>query len=315
MIRPIVGAFLAALMFWSPAKGQTADTGPKFEVASVKPAGPLVPGTDTRIRGGPGTDDPGRIIWPHITLIALVTAAYGVNDDQVSGPDWLNTERCDIVATMPPKTTKDQFHLMLQNLLAERFHLTLHHETRDLPVYELAVAKGGSKMKPSSPDVDGSAAPPVGAMIQGKNDKNGFPVLPPGRTAVAGVNNGVVRGTYRVTMAQFAAGLGTMVNASNGESIMGMGATVPRVVDKTGLTGKFDFTLEFAGSLRTPPYLAATAAAERRDQELPEASAPADAPDLFTALEKQLGLKLEKGKKDSLDMLVIDHVDKAPTGN
>src|ERR1019366_1602300 len=109
-----------------------------FEVASVKPAGPLpIPsggsssgsfsGSSFRVRGGPGTDDPGQFTAPSVSLLTLLEMAYGVRFDQVSGPDWLISERYSIVAKLPPKTTKDQFNLMLQNLLAERFHLTLHH--------------------------------------------------------------------------------------------------------------------------------------------------------------------------------------------
>ena len=78
-----------------------------------------------------------------LTLKNLLTVAYGVKNYQISGPGWLDTERYDIMAKMPPDTTKEQFALMLQSLIAERFKLTLHRETKDLPLYELAVAKGG----------------------------------------------------------------------------------------------------------------------------------------------------------------------------
>jgi uncharacterized protein (TIGR03435 family) len=95
------------------------------------------------MRGGPGTDDPGRITYPRVFLMHLLTMAYGVPSDQFSGPEWLSTEQYSITARIPPNTTKGQFNLMLRNLLVERFHLALHHETRDFPAYELVVAAVG----------------------------------------------------------------------------------------------------------------------------------------------------------------------------
>ncbi len=262
------------------------------------------------MRGGPGTDDPGQFTAPSVSLGTLLETAYGVRFDQISGPNWLMSEQYSISAKIPPNTPKDQFHLMLQNLLAERFHLTLHHGTKDFPAYELLVANGGPKMKPSLPDADAATAAPAGAASRFERDKNGFLVLPPGVSNAMTTGNGMSRYTYRVTMAEFAERLGNMVNASNGEAF---GAIVPIVVDKTGLTGKFDFTLEFLGLYRPPAFMAP--AAPRGDQQ-PEASIASDpGPNLFAALERQLGLKLVKGSTASLDLLVIDHVDKVPTEN
>jgi uncharacterized protein (TIGR03435 family) len=126
----------------------------------------------------------------------------------------------------------------------------------------------------------------------------------------------MVRSTNRLTMAQFADNLGVMVNESNGAGPMD---AEPRVIDKTGLTGKYEFKLEFAGSVPMPASVAAVVAAARRGQQPADASGASDmgsgGPTLFTALEKQLGLKLVKGKRVGVDVLVIDHVDKVPTGN
>ena len=160
MIGPTIGMALATLMYCASLDGQTADRRPAFEVASVKRAPPYVDGADYQMHGGPGTNDPGRITYPRTWLPRLLTKAYGVLQDQISGPDWLETEAYSIVAKIPPSTTADQFNLMLQNLLAERFHLTLHHETREFQVYSLLVAKGGPKMKPSPPDADAPPASP-----------------------------------------------------------------------------------------------------------------------------------------------------------
>ena len=254
------------------------------------------------MRGGPGTDDPGQITYPRTWLPRLLTKAYGVRQDQISGPGWLETEAYSIVAKIPPNTTADQFNLMLQNLLAERFHLTLHHEKRGFQVYELLVAEGGPKMKPSPPDVDAKTAPPASPGLDGK----GFPVLRPGaRVATAsgsGPLYGSVRSTHRETMAQFAEHLGAWINMSNGDGIVRGSPPAHHVIDKTGLTGEFDFTLEFAGGTFPANSPLGTPA-----DEWPGST-------LFVALEKQLGLKLEKGKA-GLDVLVIDHVDRVPTEN
>src|SRR5882724_5056475 len=103
------------------AYGQTVDKSLTFEAASVKPATPPVPDGQGRIlmagpSGGPGTKDPGRIRYPFMSLKNLLMNAYDVRSFQITGPGWLDTERFDITATMPPETTKEQFRIMLQNL-------------------------------------------------------------------------------------------------------------------------------------------------------------------------------------------------------
>ena len=98
-----------------------------------------------RNTGGPGSNDPGRIHYPYMSLKNILMNAYDVKNFQIVGPGWLDTERFDITATMPPATTKEQFRVMLQNLLAERFKMTVHRETKELPMYSLVVAKGGRK--------------------------------------------------------------------------------------------------------------------------------------------------------------------------
>ena len=167
----IVGLFLSAFL-----AAQAADSNVAFEAASVKPAGPFVPGEMRGMRGGPGTGDPGRITIARATLSDLLARAYDVWLDQISGPAWLNDSSAyayRIDATLPPNTTTERFRLMLQNLLAERFHLRLHHETKARPGYELVVASGGPKLKEWDPTTN-AAAGKFGV------DANGFPTLPPG---------------------------------------------------------------------------------------------------------------------------------------
>src|ERR1700730_15250446 len=117
MLPATIGSGL--LIFASAAFAQTA--GPTFEVASVKPAAPQ---TGNRImmgrRGGPGTPDPGQVTYTNASMKMLLTDAYGVKGYQISGPGWIDSEHFDISAKIAPGATKEDFQLMVQNLLAER---------------------------------------------------------------------------------------------------------------------------------------------------------------------------------------------------
>lgn len=123
--------------------GSKSGPAPTFEVASVKPAHP--PDND-RFRSSMKMD-PGRITCTNTPLKRLIIAAYDVKDYQVAGPSWIDTERYDIVATMPRDSTSDDVLRMLQGLITVRFHLTFHNESRELPVYALTVGKTGHKLK------------------------------------------------------------------------------------------------------------------------------------------------------------------------
>src|ERR1700722_10609921 len=149
-VRICLMAFTGCLVY-----SQTADKPLTFDVASVKPATPPTPDGRGMIMmagpsGGPGTKDPGRIHYPFMSLKNILMSAYDVKNFQIVGPAWLDTERFDITATMPPDTTKEQFRAMLQNLLADRFKMTVHRETKELPMYSLVVAKVGPKMLESA---------------------------------------------------------------------------------------------------------------------------------------------------------------------
>ena len=123
----------------------------EFEAASVKPSPPPTQGM-IRIgqRGGPGSPDPERINYTNTSLKDVLATAYDLKRTQIFGPDWLDSERFDITATMAPGTTKAQFGVMLQKLLADRFKLTVHREKKELPAFVLTVSKKGLKMKESA---------------------------------------------------------------------------------------------------------------------------------------------------------------------
>ncbi len=135
------------------AFGQTPNGQPAFEVASVKQH-PEQPGSQFIVMdGGPGSADPGHLRYLGIPLTGAIVEAYEVRIDEISGlPKWIETDKFDIEAKVPPGTTRHELHLMLQNLLAERFHLTAHSVKKDLPYYELVVGKNGLKMRASSSD-------------------------------------------------------------------------------------------------------------------------------------------------------------------
>lgn len=281
----------------------------EFEVAAVRPEAPSGGPPVRGIRGGPGTGDPTRISYSYVTLQALLVWAYGLPIDQISGPSWLTTERYTIDAKVPPGATREQLNGMLQNLLAERFNLTAHLVKKDFDAYELTVAKGGLKMTesvidpklgPNPPPMDPAAA--LQAARTPLTFKDGFPVLASGNTpALWGIN---VNGRMLITARQQ-----TMDSIATRTLQNALGAGT-RVVDKTGLTGKYDFHLQF----ERPNNNAAAAAQPSVPGSDFFDSIGEPAPDIVTAAREQLGLTLTKGKI-SMDVLVVDHADKAPAAN
>ncbi len=264
-----------------------------FEVASVKPAAPLSPGgvvgRALGMRGGPGTSAPGQINYGYVTLKQVLMAAYDVKYYQISGPAWLGGEHYDIVANVPPQTTREQLNQMLRNLLAERFNLTLHRETKELPVYELKLGKNGPTLKESVEDPDASGRLAGTPSPMPPSDKDGYPQLPAGRPAmIVMMPAGRMRVVARVQQ------LSQLIN------LIDLGRPM---IDKTGLKAKYDFAVEFSTEGLNAPGPSAFA------------TPPDDgAPSIFEAFEKQLGLKLE-AKKDPIEMLVLDRVEKMPTDN
>jgi uncharacterized protein (TIGR03435 family) len=268
------------------ASAQGVESDLSFEVASVKPSGPhSVRNSD----GGPGSHDPERFAFTSAVLRDLLFRAYGVDfyREQIEGPAWIDTEKYDVAVKIPKGTTKEQFRQMLRNLLTERFKLEVHRDTRLLAVYELAVSKHGPKLKASIPNGAVRDLPAAQPAI-GAEDKNGFPLLPPGRPTWVMSN--------RVGVSRLAA-------QQQRVSVLSQILTLPLgrpIIDKTGLTGLYDFTLEY-----DPRPATRTSATDSQE---------ASAPDIFIAIQQQLGLKLVDAK-DPLDVVVVDHALKVPTEN
>jgi uncharacterized protein (TIGR03435 family) len=140
------------LFVQSLAHSQTASPSPVFDAASVKPGGtqPVVAvRTGMKSTGPRISEDPGRITYINTTLIPVLMRAYQVKRRQINGPAWLDSERYDIVATIPKGAPKEQIPAMLLNLLAERFKMTVHVETRQEKIYALVVGKNGMRLKQS----------------------------------------------------------------------------------------------------------------------------------------------------------------------
>ena len=131
---------------------------PSFEVASVK-RNPAGYGPATRMKGSPG-----RIDYTGVPLKWLIRQAYRVQDSQISGPDWLDTEGYDITATYPAATPGREVSLMWQNLLAARFSLAVHRETRDVPAFALVPGKGGATVRTVDAPAGGFQVKPDGTL-------------------------------------------------------------------------------------------------------------------------------------------------------
>lgn len=295
MIRTNQRAF-CLLIFCGVALGQAPSPSPHFDAASVKPAARPGPGQGSDVRGGPGTNDPGQIAYTRVFMSQVLRKAFGVVwDFQFSGPNWLDAEMYTINAKIPPGTTQEQFQLMLQNLLAERFGLKFHREKKVVPAYELVVADGGPKLKESAPETGASesaAAPPRTLAV----DQDLFPVLPPGVNSRRSITNMRARHTMRNTSMSQLAGILER-------------ETDRPVADKTGLIGKYDFKLEYSiEGLGGQMYVA------RAQQGLDANTQNDGGPSLFNALQQQLGLRLID-QKDPFDVIVIDHLEKVPAEN
>jgi len=337
MIRPLL---LIALL-GAPLCAE----GPTFDVATVKKADEPQLGKPIFFgrRGGPGTDDPGRITWSQVNLRTLLTTAYDVRPYQITGPDWLDSERFEIVAKVPAGATKEQVNVMWQNLLADRFGVALHHSSKVMQAYELSAVKGGAKLKPTTLDPKAigseSSGGPPGALAFG-------PPPPPGPAAGGAIT--ASRGPGPEGPSPFPGGpkldkdgipqfdrpgiFQMMTMGPNGPSarLIGKAQTVEQlslslsnqldrpVVDKTGLTGSYDFIVEFTpdlangrGPMRGLPPPPALPPGD--SSQSPNAAEPGGMT-LIGAVQAQLGLKLTS-IKTAVDMIIIDKAEKAPTEN
>jgi len=236
--------------------------------------------------GGPGTNDPSRIRYPVINLKMLLLNAYDLKGSQIVGPDWMDTEYFQIEATMPPDTTKEQFRAMLQDLLLERFKAKIRLETKEVRGYALVVGKNGPKLKKfvEVPGADYSGRTTLSRSGVAADGFNKQALVPPGRAKLYTTigARGVRMTGQDQTMGALADSLVVFVKRP--------------VVDSTGLTAKYNFTLTFLPD---------------GARVLPSAD---PLPNIFAALQSQLGLRLEP-KQSTQTTIIIDHIEKKPTQN
>ena len=286
---PMAAGALTAGQGPGVGSGIGSGSGRTFEVASIKvnksgdgPSG---------MRFEPG----GRFIATNVTLRGLISNAYGgplqglLRDQLAGGPSWIDSERFDVLAKAEgdlPRGPDSPLPLMIRALLAERFNLAVHTEKRDLPIYALVVARSdrrtGPQIKPSAIDCSvgrgrGAPPPPPLAPFPGERPQCGI------RFLVGNISAG------GVTMAQFANALSRL-------------PAVNRIVeDRTGLAGLlFDLDLTWTPDQR-PPLSS--------DPRFPQPPVAPDDPSIFTAVQEQVGLKLDS-QTSPIDVLVIDRVDR-----
>ena len=286
----LAAAVAIGLLLGVTLRAQTAPPELRFEVASVKLAqpDPRAPGLRSSGVPGPKNTDPGRFS-ARLNLGSLILLAYDIPTYRLSEPGGaFGPPLIDVEAKMPVDTTREQFNVMLQNLLADRFGLKVHWATKDIDMYALVVAKRGSKLKPAadSPlateDSKRSGPPKLGS--------DGFPVPPPGNGPWIGAGAAGKMGMrgHNETVAELARAIG--IRTLDGP-----------LMDATGLTGKYDYTVFWS-------MQASSAALRGTPLDQP------DGPSIFDAVEDQLGLKIER-RKGPVQMLVVDHIETKPTEN
>jgi len=251
----VITALVVQLSMIAFARGQATQS--SFEVASVRPSQHEVgPDYNNQV-----TYSLGEFTGRNVTLRRLVAEAWQCQFDQVFGPPWLDNNEYDIYARVPEGASKEQIFLMIRSLLSERFHLKEHSDTRQMRVYELTIGQGGPRIHPITPE---------SAATRG----SGF--------------------RFRGDMRHFADLLAVQFSIPAADSpnvpVRAGGSPIP-VLDKTGLQGIYDFSVDLRPELGTDAFTA-----------------------WKRALEDQLGLRIES-RKDDVAVVVVDDAAKIPTAD
>lgn len=278
-------ASIAGLVFAAAALAQTPAR-PTFEAAAIH-----VQQNCRAVGNNRGNLSSGRLAVPCVSIRALIRAAYGVFDangqmlarpiNVVGGPGWLDSDLYELDAKAEGAASVDQtVGRMLQAFLEDRCKLKVHREAHETAVYALTVAKGGSKLKESAPD----SCAPLDLSHPPTDDR----VVPCGFPSMQGKNGNIIADGRGMTMAEFAARL--------------LGRVDRPVVDKTGLTGRYDIHLEYsmidAGSVRL----------NGADGGMP-LPPDSDGASIFSAVQSQLGLRLASDKAP-IDVIVVDSIER-----
>jgi uncharacterized protein (TIGR03435 family) len=262
MMRKVRTVLLSLFIAWHVVTSAQSPPPVSFEVASVKP---------NQSAGEPSMTVPlrGTVVITNVPLLNVIVNAYGIPAFRLVGaPAWISRERFDITARIPEAHADGQVLLMLQALLAQRFNLKAHRETREQPVYEVVVARSDGRLGPRLTRSDSDCA-------------NNPPSVPPSIDAPCAGLFGVGPAGGRIVSK--GRPLARVITALS----MAVSRTV---VDRTGLQGPFDVDLQWSADVGTPVT-------------------NSDTPSIFTALQEQLGLRLEPSR-GPVEVLVIESVER-----
>jgi uncharacterized protein (TIGR03435 family) len=271
-----------------------APPNPKFEVASVRPSQPT--GTD-RVDIGVHRDG-AQMRMVSLPMRDYIARAYRLKLYQVTGPEWLTSERFDVNAKLPEGSTQEQIPEMLQSLLEERFQIKLHREKKELPVYALTIGKPPLKIQESAPDPAAAVAPEGTANVTASGSSAGVSV-DLGNGSYYTFNNGKFE-VKKVTMDMLARQLERYVDRP--------------ILDMTNLTGTYDLT--FAVTPEDYQTMLIHAAVNAGMMLPPQVLQLLDNSSIASLMDglQQLGLKMD-ARKAPLDVLVVDQMSKTPTEN
>jgi uncharacterized protein (TIGR03435 family) len=241
-----------------------------FEVASIRPAPPPTSGHPVRVGE---SEDPAQVMFSYLPVVSLISTAYGIDIARISGgPEWIRSDFYNIVAKLPSGTAKARIPALLRALLADRLGLVVRHESKDSPVYDMVVGKGGPKLK-ASPDLP---------------DSDQHPSLSSAPLAFVDGRLGICCGRaelHRVTMLRFAEMLAAQTDRP--------------VIDRTGIAGMFEIPLRWA-------------AEDQHGKSGYDSPPPVDTSNegsIYSALQEQLGLKLEP-RRAPLEYLFVERVER-----
>ena len=313
-----------------------AASDPTFDVASVRPSAPVdmakvaadmqagkMPNWGMHINGL-------RAEFIYLRLKDLITVAYKVKDYQITGPDWMNkadAQRFDIVARLPEGSSKDDAPKMLQALLAERFKLVVHRETKEHPVLALVVGKGGPKMKESP--AAGAPIDPDAPLKPGEMQTDGEdgPVrvtvnMKDGSSTINMGAKGTIRQRLDMQTQTFHIDADTTTMAGFADMLTGImkmgGSDGKQVVDMTGLKGNYQVSVEISmadlmAMARAQGYGGPGGGASSGSAAAVASDPGGSGTSAYSAVEK-MGLKLEP-RKAPVEQLVVDSAEKMPTEN
>lgn len=294
-----VGAVLLGVALAAQPPQEPPPGGWSFEVASIKPNS----SGDGRVFA---QTQPGRMTMTNVTLKLLIRQAYQLQDSQITGgPGWMASDHFDINAKMPdgfqpppgpppaPGGPPSPLQSMLRALLADRFKLTVHHETKDSPIYALVVARGDGRLGPQIKKSETDCA----AMFAAGRGRGRGPMPPPPGPPQPGesIPCGMRIGPGNLAMggsplSQFAQSLGMFAGRI--------------VLDRTGLAGNYDITMTW-----TPDQMPRPAGGGDQPPMINGVAVDPNGPSLFTAVQEQLGLKLDS-QRGPVEILVIDRAEK-----